>query len=181
MNKLKNKFWIKGDVAEIILNSPKFGRMVTYISTDKLALAQSYEGTWYANWSPITKSFYCSGRVVLPNGKISVMYLHRWLTKCPKNNVVDHFNNNTLDNTDKNLRVVTRSGNQQNRARNQRNNTSGIRGVSWDKRAGKWNASLGINGKSLSLGRYRKKEDAEKAVKKGRAQYMPFSKEASLK
>ncbi|WP_157261050.1 HNH endonuclease [Paenibacillus wynnii] len=181
MSALKNKFWIRGNVTEIILNSPKFGRMVTFISTENLEMVQSYEGTWYANWSPITKSFYCAGRVILPNGKISVMYLHRWVTKCPKDMVVDHFNNNTLDNLDSNLRVTTRSGNQQNRGRNQKNNTSGMRGVSQDKQSGKWVAHLGVNGTKLRLGLYKSKEEAEQAVKRGRAKHMPFSKEASLK
>ncbi|WP_055108937.1 AP2 domain-containing protein [Paenibacillus ihumii] len=178
---MKNMYWVRGEVTAIVLNSPRYGRMETLISTTKLPLAQSYEGTWYANWSPITKSFYCAGRIKLSDGRISTMYLHRWITKCPKNMQVDHFNNNTLDNTDRNLRIVTRSGNQQNRARNQRNNTSGARGVSWDKRYGKWSVSVVVQGKSIHIGRYDTVGEADQAAKEARAKYMPFSKEASSK
>lgn len=178
---MKNMYWVRGEVTAIILNSPRYGRMETLISTSKLPLVQSYEGTWYANWSPITNSFYCAGRIKLPDGRISTVYLHRWITNCPQNRQVDHFNNTTLDNTDGNLRIVSRSGNQQNRARNQRNNTSGARGVSWDKRSQKWVAAVVLQGKTKYIGRYGTVEEADQAVKKARAKIMPYSKEASVK
>jgi len=178
---MKNMYWVRGEVTAIILNSPRYGRMETLISTSNLQVAQSYEGTWYANWSPITKSFYCAGRIKLPNGRISTVYLHRWITNCPQNMQVDHFNNKTLDNTDANLRIVSRSGNQQNRARNQRNNTSGARGVSWNKKSQNWVAAVVLQGKTKTIGRYDTVEEADKAVKNARAKFMPYSKEASVK
>lgn len=46
-----------------------------------------------------------------------------------------------------------------------KNNTSGIRGVSWDSHKQKWVAQIGFKGKNYHLGRYAKKEDAAKARK----------------
>ena len=45
---------------------------------------------------------------------------------------VDHINRDSLDNQDFNLRLATCSQNQANREVN-KNNTSGFKGVSWDK------------------------------------------------
>lgn len=44
-------------------------------------------------------------------------------------------------------------------------NTSGIKGVSWDKARKKWYAQIEFKGKNYSLGRYDKKEDAAKIRK----------------
>lgn len=42
-------------------------------------------------------------------------------------------------------------------------NTSGIRGVYWDKSRNKWSAQIGFKGKNFHLGRYDRKEDAAEA------------------
>ena len=46
-----------------------------------------------------------------------------------------------------------------------RNNTSGVRGVSWDKNRRKWAATIVFKGKTYHLGRYYNIEDAA-AVRK---------------
>lgn len=46
-----------------------------------------------------------------------------------------------------------------------RNNTSGVRGVSWDKNRRKWAATIVFKGKTYHLGRYNNIEDAA-AVRK---------------
>lgn len=45
-------------------------------------------------------------------------------------------------------------------AKKPKNNTSGIKGVSWDKERQKWVAQIVFQGKYYNLGRYDKKEDA---------------------
>ena len=47
------------------------------------------------------------------------------------------------------------------------NNTSGARGVYWDKNSGKWRARLRFKGKFYNLGTYASFEDAVKARKEG--------------
>lgn len=46
------------------------------------------------------------------------------------------------------------------------NNTSGFTGVKLDKRVGKWQARVCINGRQKSLGYYEKLEDAAEARKR---------------
>jgi hypothetical protein len=73
----------------------------------------------------------------------------------------DHINRNPLDNRKCNLRPCTHQENTMNRSM-QSNNTSGIIGVSWDKRTQQWRAQININKKAVNLGRFNNKEDAIK-------------------
>lgn len=50
-------------------------------------------------------------------------------------------------------------------------NTSGIRGVAWDKSRNKWVASLKVNGKNKNLGRYDSKEQAAQALENYKADF----------
>lgn len=47
----------------------------------------------------------------------------------------------------------------------QRNNSSGIRGVSWHKKTKKWQARVAYRGHTYSLGYYDRKEEAGEAVR----------------
>lgn len=45
-------------------------------------------------------------------------------------------------------------------------NTSGIKGISWDKTRDKWKVSKKVNGKTINIGRFKNKEDALMALEK---------------
>lgn len=63
------------------------------------------------------------------------------------------------------LRVVTHKQNLENRAGAQSNNhTSGIRGVCWNRRIGKWCAQIRHDGQQLHVGFYDDISEAERAV-----------------
>lgn len=64
----------------------------------------------------------------------------------------DHINHNGLDNRRENLRVVTNQQNSMNRRGARRGSSSGIRGVTWHKRANKWVARIKISGMYKHLG-----------------------------
>lgn len=76
--------------------------------------------------------------------------------------VIDHINRDPLDNRFCNLREASFAQNQYNRTE-QRNNTSGFKGVSRFKKTGKWRAEIMLNGKSHYLGAYETAELASKA------------------
>lgn len=90
----------------------------------------------------------------------------RFIMNPPDNKVVDHISGNQLDNRRENLRVCTRKQNQQNRTKNNRNNSSGFRGVSWDRFRNKWVAQLSLDYKHIYLGRFDDIEDAKETVKR---------------
>jgi hypothetical protein len=51
-----------------------------------------------------------------------------------------------------------------NRGKN-KNNTSGIKGVTFCKCTGKWRAQIMVNGKTIKIGRFATKEQAAEAYK----------------
>jgi len=77
---------------------------------------------------------------------------------------VYHENHDTLDNRRRtNLRICTQAQNISNRAGPQRNSTSGVRGVSFEKRRGTWRATIKVNQKAIHLGSFSDKSDAAAA------------------
>ena len=77
---------------------------------------------------------------------------------------IDHINGNKKDNRLVNLRQATRAQNTFN-VGVRRNNTSGYKGVSWDKGKGKFAAYAMICGKKKHLGRFDAAEEASAAYK----------------
>lgn len=91
--------------------------------------------------------------------------MHRLILKAPKNKQVDHINGNGLDNRRKNIRLCTSTENHIN-SRKSSNNTSGYKGVTYDKRKKKWAAYTSRDRKYLFLGYFKNKKDAAKAYNK---------------
>lgn len=79
--------------------------------------------------------------------------MHRQILEAAPGIEVDHIDRNGLNNTRENLRLATRLQNSVNRKQG-RNNTSGFRGVYWNKASGKWMSRIGIKGRTVSLGVY---------------------------
>ncbi len=93
------------------------------------------------------------------------MYLHHLILPKKKGFEVDHINRDVMDNRRENLRYVTSSQNGMNRGM-MKSNTSGYRGVTWDKKTEKWRARIGLNGKQIWLGYFDDIEEAATAYKK---------------
>lgn len=75
---------------------------------------------------------------------------------------IDHINGDSLDNRKENLRVASSSQNANNKVKLSPKNTSGYRGVTWDKHSQKWMAQIYKNNKRTNLGRFDTKEEAAK-------------------
>lgn len=75
---------------------------------------------------------------------------------------IDHINGVRDDNRACNLRVATASQNIAN-SKTSKRNTSGFKGVCWNKVCGKWQAGIRVLGKSLHLGLYSDPVEAHKA------------------
>ena len=67
--------------------------------------------------------------------------------------LLDHVDNNPLNNRIENLRTANRSQNGQNK-KTQTNNTSGIKNVHWSKEDKKWTVKMMVNKKLLRFGQY---------------------------
>lgn len=113
------------------------------------------------------------GRYVRINVQGHLHYAHRlaflYMEGAYPKNDVDHINRSKSDNRWINLRKATRTENFFNRPLGI-NNTSGYKGVSFDKSKNKFSAIATINGKSNFLGRFNSALEAHEA-------YVRFSKE----
>ena len=90
----------------------------------------------------------------------------------PPGGEIDHEDRNKLDNVPRNLRAVTHSVNNAN-GKKRRDNTSGYKGVSWDKRDKKWYAKICKDGKQMNLGLFTDLLDAARAVNAAYREYFP--------
>ena len=95
--------------------------------------------TWYA----VT--------TVKGQGKKGTVSMHRFILGEPEGRQVDHGDGNGLNNRRDNLRVCSNAQNAQN-AGSKANNTSGFKGVSWDRRRRRWQAHIRAYGKKIHLG-----------------------------
>jgi hypothetical protein len=99
--------------------------------------------------------------------KGKLYWMHRLVNNTPEGMITDHINGNKLDNRKCNLRNATCSLNALNSKGNSRN-TSGVRGVSWDRLNRNWRAQIWSNYKRIHLGSFKTKEEAENVYKAAR-------------
>jgi len=149
------------DVAELSLSQ---GYVTIIDAADYDELSQF---KWYYNASA---GGYAARNIKLDNGKKSIELLHRRLNDTPVGFDTDHKNTDRLDNRRSNLRTATRQQNERNRS-SMNANTSGCRGVSFDKSRGKWAAYIKFNYRKIHLGRYDTFEEAVAARQRGEATY----------
>jgi hypothetical protein len=97
-----------------------------------------------------------------PLARVIFVWHHGFLPE-----IVDHADCNPMNNNISNLRAATKADNQRN-AGMFAHNTSGAKGVIWDKRCKKWIGRIKVNGKCKHLGVFSLKEDAAEFVQLAR-------------
>lgn len=102
--------------------------------------------------------------------RMNCKLLHRMIMGEPENMFIDHINHDKLNNCRSNLRIVTPQQNSMNRGKN-KNNTSGVIGVRWDKEIEKWRAQISSNKKLIHLGLFDDLEEACEVRKKAEIKY----------
>lgn len=103
-------------------------------------------------------------------GKKNRIWMHRLIMKPFENFIIDHIDGNGLNNQKNNLRICTHSQNLMNRCKNI-NNTSGYKGVVYNKLDKKYRAKIYFNSKCISLGRYINPIDAARAYNQAAQKY----------
>jgi len=127
------------------------------------------EFKWCALWKTNTQSFYAVRHI--PTGpdhpKRQLLSMHNAIWEhhngpIPDGLTIDHIDRTSLNNRQSNLRIATHSQQKQNQ-RLRSTNTSGYRGVHWDKSSGRWRSQIKIDGKQIWLGHFTDPADAARA------------------
>lgn len=87
---------------------------------------------------------------------------------CGPGEDVDHEDEDKLNNSKSNLRVLSRADNMRNReikTMNGKPTSSRYPGVYWDKARGKWRAQASVDGKNVHLGYHKDERDAARAYR----------------
>lgn len=146
---------------EKIYLSGKYSHIFTLVDTNDAKFLRQYK--WYLN-----KFGY-----VLRNKRYKknipdkeTFFMHRMILKIKERNIyTDHINGDKLDNRKENLRKCTLQENNFGRGK-KKDNTSGYKGVYFNKDTQKWMARIAANNKRYYLGLFEKKEEAFKAYRK---------------
>jgi hypothetical protein len=107
----------------------------------------------------------CKGRTKTYRGKVDSILMHRAIMQTPDGMDTDHINMNKLDNQRHNLRITNRTQNNFNTGIHS-NNTSGYRGISWNKRLKRWRVYIGGSLNRTELGHYKNIKEAVLARKR---------------
>lgn len=97
------------------------------------------------------------------------------------NALVDHIDGDGCNNVISNLRDVSNQENLRNRRGPQKNGTSGALGVSLNKKTGKFEAHIAVDGKKKYLGLFNTISDAQKARETAQLKYWGGTKQATAR
>jgi hypothetical protein len=122
-------------------------------------------------WSEVCFKADGSLRAVYARSDTSGMqYIHRVIMRADEFHLVDHIDGNGIDCRKSNMRLTANTGNSQNKKINC-NNTSGFKGVTWNKRREKWEVKIMAYRKKKHIGYYVSLDDAAEAYSKASAIY----------
>jgi hypothetical protein len=117
---------------------------------------------WYALVAKNGRVYAVRVQYASAPAKPRTILMHREILNAPPGIDVDHEDRDGLNNQRLNLRIATRTQNQGNSSR-RKDNTSGVKGVTWNKQHQQWRAQIQVNGKKQHLGYFRNTHSAASA------------------
>ena len=137
-----------GDLAVFVIVDDRTGKNYE-VAVDSADLKRLYWYEWTLSRPKGRESFHVRATKHGPR-------LHRLVLDAPEGMIVDHIDQNPLNNRRSNLRLATPAQNVANTGARQRTRdgtpTSGFKGVSLCRRSGRFRAQVFVEGKSRSLG-----------------------------
>lgn len=151
-NRKTNKYELEGEVGKCYFSNDDSYFLFDAEDYDKI---KNY--TWYRADNRV-EAYYC-----VNESRVYKVYVARLVVKCPEDLIVQHKNNNQLDNRKCNLRICSRAQ----RTRQQitpKNNTTGYKGIQKSRQLNDgsyhYKALIYVNGKTHYLGTYKTFDEA---------------------
>ncbi|MEK6879603.1 MAG: HNH endonuclease [Nanoarchaeota archaeon] len=161
-NQEPNLIYFEDNIAKIQI---KYKNRIFYGIIDKEDYEKIKSYKWYYNK---TGGYIRSQKK--ENGILKRYMIHNIILKPKKNLIIDHIDRNPLNNRKKNLRYATYSQNISN-SKIAINNTTGYKGLFFNKKNQKWTASIWLHYTQIFLGSFKDKKDAIKARKEAEIKY----------
>ena len=154
-----------GDYIKIFFFNKDHG----YCVIDKEDYWKVKDYCWYRQSSRADGLFYASAN---SKGKlkVSIVLMHSIIFPTKEGFIPEHKDGDGLNNRKHNLRPATTSQNSMNMKISSRN-TSGYKGVNWNKQTNKWRVDISRDKERFYLGYFQNKEDAIKARKEAEESY----------
>jgi hypothetical protein len=124
--------------------------LVTIVDTELYHVLNKFN--WYALKAGDQK-FYAATKSLGRGTTLLHRYIFSLMNLDIEDQEIDHIDRNRLNNQYLNLRIVDRTSNLQNQGL-RTDNTSGFKGVAWDKSRQRWLSKICVNKKQINLGRY---------------------------
>tara|TARA_R110002012_G_scaffold93196_2_gene226089 strand:+ start:912 stop:1379 length:468 start_codon:yes stop_codon:yes gene_type:complete len=144
-------------------------RTVMLIDDEVWTYRNNGRGEWWQNIKGRVnaktryRDYKIAGKYVAGHRLIYKLHNPEWdIEDNSKTNVIDHIDNNRINNNIENLRVVTMSQNQWNRK---------AKGYYWNKKGKFWQAQIGLNGKRRGLGTFKTEEEARQCYLDAKKKY----------
>lgn len=144
----------------IPISSPRHGDTYFFIDGEDFEKIKNFN--WNLNGSSKSNVSYVRAHWVKNNKKCSIL-LHRLITDCPADMIVDHKDHNPLNNCRDNLRICTRSNNGMNMIKPAYAITSSYKGVFYNKRIKRYIAQIGHRSSESYIGCFKTELAAAKA------------------
>ena len=153
-----NEIIVEGDIAKIALYTVR-NKFIAYSIID----AADVDLVKDMKWGIAMKGYVSCGTP-------KPISLHKYLMG-ESSLFVDHINGDRLDNRRGNLRFANNAENMRNRTKLPAHNASGVIGVGWYKKTGRWKARITVNYKDIHLGYFTSFEDAVAVRKQAEKDY----------
>ena len=161
----------ENNIARIELHRRNEESLWTIIDLEDLDRVINFPYTWFAKLNKSIGEYYVYASEYRPETKrCKPIFLHQFIMNA-NGKIVDHKNNDGLDNRKSNLRMATDKNNSTNRRSRNSNNKSGYRNVCWSKIESKWLVQLQINGKNTVLGKFYDVDEAGRFAEEMRQKY----------
>jgi AP2 domain len=148
------------------MTAPEPSYRKIHLTKGQYAIVDATDYEWLSRWKWTAARqrhgyFYAYRQISVP-GKYKTIMMHRQILglEFGDKRMGDHLNHRTLDNRRQNLRIASCTQNNVNQHRVPRHNTTGFIGVSWSAERHKYTATISINNRTKSLGRYNTAEEA---------------------
>jgi hypothetical protein len=173
---LRNKYKVEGDTVIIYIVKRNGESFEAFFGLEDIDKVKEANLKWHIKTADTNGLHYVQAckylGIIDGKPKYQTLYLHQIILGVSgRKKMVDHINHNPLDNRQSNLRLRTNKENVTHRKGANKNSTTGIRNVCYDRTHDKYIVQLQVDGKHKCFGRFDNLDEAVECAERVRDIY----------